>query len=105
MKNFSGACFICIKSGVFYGKTGVNEHHDLGSAYPLKLGSMISINWGLRDSTRVWFETCWNLTWFQVSIETYMKPYIAMLGLIMLWFHFHMLEFPRVLRLLSYGGW
>jgi len=30
-----------------------------------------------------------------------MKPNIAMFGLIMSWFHFHTLEFPRVLRLLS----
>jgi len=61
MVNYTGACFVCIKSDVIHGGSGVNEHHDLGSIHPLKLGSMITLEWGLRNSTGGRSETCWNL--------------------------------------------
>jgi len=51
LENFTSTLFCLYKGGDNRGGSGDNEHHDLGSACQLKLGTMINMGWGLRIST------------------------------------------------------
>jgi hypothetical protein len=50
MENFSRCIFCLLMSGDTRGKAGDNDQHGVGTTGKLKLGTMINMKWGLRNS-------------------------------------------------------